>query len=138
MAETPEVVHDHEFMRDEFKKEWKPKEIPTSTIKRAIKLNTAGDDALLGSHTINGTATMRLIYLSASLVAPGTLDMYLADRDGTIDNFLIYNRTDNTRPLILQGGPNNPIHVCKGSFSIRNRGSADFGTVAVAWEGIES
>lgn len=138
MAETPEVVHEHEFVRNEFKKEWVPKEIPTSTIKAAVKLNTVGDDALLGSHAISGTSTLRLIYLNATVLNPGTLDMYLADRDGTIDNFLVTRSSSNVNIFPIIGGPTNPIHVLKGSFSIRNRGSTDFGTVAVAWEGIES
>lgn len=117
---------------DPLRAEWVKDTLPTVSIKKAAKFNTMGDNTALSSHTVSGTAYLRLTYLNLQC-ATGTVDIALVDRDGTIDSFLLLTNDSVT----LQGNQYKPIHTVKGTFTIYNVGSIDVGTFVVAWEGIQ-
>lgn len=126
-----EELHIKHFKKDLLLGGWKEEEIPTDSIKKATRASALTADTNLSSHCIAGTSNMRLTYLRVS--ADQASEFRLTDRDGTVD----YVYLEAAGAEVLQGGPNTPIHVLKGSFNVTPIHTISAGTFHVAWEGIK-
>lgn len=133
----PKVMHRRSFKRDPNRAEWVEDDLPTKTVKKGLSFISASAEDLVGSHTVSGTATMRLTYANMTTTqASGTYHLFMADRDGTFDHLILGE--SNRSNITLMGDGNSPIHTVKGSFSIRTNTAISSGTVGVSFEGIES
>lgn len=105
-------------------------EIPTNTIKRAVRVTGVNVGTLIASH-VTGPGSYMLV-TRLNICADRETEFLVRDRSGTID--YIYLEAAGMHAAL--GEQDAPIMVLKGSCEFRNIAGTSAGTYAISFEGI--
>ena len=116
---------------DPSQQEYRPEELPTRSLKAAIRATHCGaGTALLTCSSLGAGTEMRLTFYRVSAGTP--TEFYMKDRDGIFD----YPFLEARGAEVAIGAPNEPIHIVRGTFEIGLVGSQTLSTFIAAYEGI--
>ena len=110
--------------------EYEREEIPTVSLKDAVRASHCGAGTALISKDLGGGTEMRLTFYRVSAGTP--TEFYMSDRGGTFD----FPYLESRGAEVGIGAPNEPLHIVRGTFEIGLVGSMTLGTFIAAYEGI--